>query len=203
MSGYPGKRLLDLALTIITAPLWAPTVAFMALVVRLRMGAPAFFVQTRPGLHGAPFRLIKVRTMADVRDEHGELLPDEDRLTALGQFLRSTSLDELPQLWNVLRGDMSLVGPRPLLIKYLPLYSERHRRRHDVRPGITGLAQVGGRNAITWPQKLDLDVEYVDRCSFALDARILWLSARAVVRREGISAEGQATTQEFTGYDRA
>ena len=203
MSGYPGKRLLDLALTVVTAPLWAPIVAVLALVVRARLGAPAFFVQTRPGLHGAPFRLVKVRTMTAARDDTGSLLPDEDRLTAFGQFLRSTSLDELPQLWNVLRGDMSLVGPRPLLTKYLPLYSERHRRRHDVRPGVTGLAQVGGRNAITWPQKLDLDAEYVDRCSLALDLRILWLSARAVLRREGISAEGRATTPEFTGYDRA
>jgi lipopolysaccharide/colanic/teichoic acid biosynthesis glycosyltransferase len=167
------------------------------------MGSPAFFVQTRPGLNGAPFRLIKIRTMLDVRDATGALLPDEARLTRLGKFLRSTSLDELPQLWNVLRGDMSLVGPRPLLTKYLPLYNAHHRRRHEVRPGVTGLAQVGGRNAITWQQKLDLDVEYVDRCSPALDVAILWRSARAVLRREGISAEGQATTREFTGYDRA
>ena len=203
MSGYPGKRLFDLLPTIVTAPLWALIVALLALVVRVRLGAPAFFVQTRPGLHGAPFHVIKLRTMSDRRDATGVLLPDEDRLTSLGQFLRSTSLDELPQLWNVLRGDMSLVGPRPLLTKYLPLYNERHRRRHDVRPGITGLAQVGGRNAITWPQKLDLDVEYVDRCSFALDLRILWQSARAVLRREGISPNDQATVPEFTGYDRA
>jgi lipopolysaccharide/colanic/teichoic acid biosynthesis glycosyltransferase len=203
VAGYPGKRVFDVLLTLVTAPLWAPVVTILALVVRGRLGAPAFFVQTRPGLRGAPFRLIKLRTMSDRRDATGALLPDEDRLTPLGQVLRSTSLDELPQLWNVLRGDMSLVGPRPLLIKYLPLYNERHRRRHDVRPGVTGLAQVGGRNAITWPQKLDLDVEYVDRCSFALDMRILWQSARAVLRREGISAEGRATTAEFTGYDRA
>ena len=203
VSAYPGKRLLDLVLTIVTAPLWAPLVALLALVVRARLGAPAFFVQTRPGLHAALLHVIKVRTMRDTRDATGALLPDDDRLTPLGQFLRSTSLDELPQLWNVLRGDMSLVGPRPLLTKYLPLYNERHRRRHDVRPGVTGLAQVGGRNAITWPQRLDLDVEYVDRCSLALDLRILWQSARAVLRREGISAEGRATMAEFTGYDRA
>ena len=203
MLGYPGKRLLDLVLTIGTAPLWATAVAVVALAVRVRLGAPAFFVQTRPGLHGAPFRLLKVRTMSDARDSSGVLLPDKDRLTRLGQFLRSTSLDELPQLWNVLRGDMSLVGPRPLLTKYLPLYSEHHRRRHDVRPGVTGLAQVAGRNALTWPQRLDLDVQYVKRCSLALDLRILWQSARAVLRREGISAEGQATMHEFTGYDRA
>ena len=203
VSGYPGKRLFDLLLTTVTTPLWAPVVALLALVVRVRLGAPAFFVQTRPGLRGAPFQLIKLRTMSDARDATGVHLPDAARLTPLGQFLRSTSLDELPELWNVFRGDMSLVGPRPLLMKYLPLYNERHRRRHDVRPGITGMAQVSGRNAITWPEKLDLDVEYVTRCSFLLDLRILWRSARAVLRREGISAEGQATMPEFTGYDRA
>ena len=203
VSGYTGKRLLDLMLTAVTAPVWGVLVAALALLVRLRLGAPAFFVQTRPGLHGTPFRLVKLRTMSAAVDASGALLSDRDRLTALGQFLRSTSLDELPELWNVLRGDMSLVGPRPLLTKYLPLYSERHRRRHDVRPGVTGLAQVSGRNAITWPERLDLDVEYVDRCSFMLDLRILWRSARAVARREGISAEGEATMPEFTGYDRA
>jgi lipopolysaccharide/colanic/teichoic acid biosynthesis glycosyltransferase len=201
VSGYPGKRVLDLVLTIITAPLWVPLVAILALLVRVRLGAPAFFVQTRPGLHGTPFKLVKLRTMSDERDADGMLLPDEQRLGSLGRFLRSTSLDELPELLNVLRGDMSLVGPRPLLTKYLPLYSERHRRRHDVRPGLTGLAQAAGRNAITWPQKLDLDVEYVERCSLPLDMQILWRSARAVLRREGISAEGQATMPEFTGYD--
>ena len=139
--------------------------------------------------------------MTNARDANGALLPDESRLTAMGRFLRSTSLDELPELWNVIRGEMSLVGPRPLLTKYLPLYSQRHSRRHEVRPGVTGLAQVSGRNAITWSQRLDLDVEYVDRCSFTLDVRILVHSARAVLRREGISAEGQATMPEFTGYD--
>ena len=203
VSGYRGKRILDILLTTVTAPLWAPTVAVLALVVRVRLGAPAFFGQMRPGLHGAPFYLIKLRTMSDARDATGIPLPDEARLNPLGRFLRSTSLDELPELWNVLRGEMSLVGPRPLLTKYLPLYNERHRRRHDVRPGVTGMAQVGGRNAITWPQKLDLDVEYVDRCSFMLDVRILWRSARAVLQREGISAKGEATMPEFTGYDRA
>lgn len=201
MSGYPGKRAFDLALTIITAPLWVPLVAALALIVRVRLGAPAFFVQLRPGLGGAPFRLVKLRTMTDARDAAGALLPDKDRLTPLGRRLRSTSFDELPELWNVLRGDMSLVGPRPLLIRYLPLYNDRHRRRHDVRPGITGLAQVSGRNAITWTQRLDLDLHYVERCSFAMDLRILWHSARAVLRREGISAEGEATMPEFTGYD--
>jgi lipopolysaccharide/colanic/teichoic acid biosynthesis glycosyltransferase len=141
--------------------------------------------------------------MTSARDSAGNLLPDAHRLPRLGRFLRSTSLDELPELWNVLRGDMSLVGPRPLLTKYLPLYSARHRRRHEVRPGVTGLAQVSGRNALTWPEKFDLDVEYIERCSFALDVQVLWRSARAVLRREGISADGQATMPEFTGYDRA
>jgi lipopolysaccharide/colanic/teichoic acid biosynthesis glycosyltransferase len=176
-------------------------VAALALIVRARLGAPAFFVQRRPGLGGAPFRLVKLRTMTNARDATGTLLPDKDRLARLGRWLRSSSLDELPELWNVLRGDMSLVGPRPLLSRYLPLYNERHRRRHDVRPGLTGLAQVSGRNAITWTQKLDLDVDYVERCTFAMDLRILWRSARAVLRREGISAEGEATMPEFTGYD--
>jgi len=203
VSGYPGKRLLDLALTILTAPIWVPIVAVLMVFVRVRLGSPAFFVQTRAGLHGRPFRLIKLRTMTNARDSRGELLPDEHRLTWLGRALRSTSLDELPELWNVLRGDMSLVGPRPLLTQYLPLYNERHRRRHDVRPGITGLAQVSGRNALTWPEKFDLDVEYVRRCSLGMDVRLLLRSARAVLRREGISAKGQATMPEFTGYDRA
>ena len=203
MSGYSGKRALDVLVTIVTLPAWATVVAFSAVIVRARLGKPVFFVQTRPGLHGEPFRLIKLRTMSDARDASGAPLPDKDRLTSLGRFLRSTSLDELPELWNVLRGDMSLVGPRPLLTRYLPLYNERHRRRHDVRPGITGLAQVSGRNAITWPQRLDLDIEYVERCSLALDLRILWRSAWAVLKREGISAEGQATMPEFTGYDGA
>jgi lipopolysaccharide/colanic/teichoic acid biosynthesis glycosyltransferase len=203
VSGYLGKRLFDLALTMLTAPIWVPVVAVLTLIVRARLGSPPFFVQTRPGLHGVPFRLVKLRTMTNARDSRGVLLPDEQRLTWLGRGLRSTSLDELPELWNVLRGDMSLVGPRPLLTKYLPLYNERHRRRHDVRPGITGLAQVSGRNALTWPEKFDLDVEYVERCSFVMDVRLLLRSARAVLRREGISAEGQATMPEFTGYDRA
>jgi lipopolysaccharide/colanic/teichoic acid biosynthesis glycosyltransferase len=203
MPSYRGKRAIDLALTALTAPVWMPIVAILAFLVRVRLGAPAFFVQERPGLHGTAFRLIKLRTMSNARDASGALLPDEERLTPLGRFLRATSLDELPELLNVLRGEMSLVGPRPLLVKYLPLYNERHRRRHDVLPGVTGLAQVSGRNAITWPEKLDLDIEYIERCSLALDMRILWRSIRAVLRREGISAGGRATMPEFSGYDRA
>jgi lipopolysaccharide/colanic/teichoic acid biosynthesis glycosyltransferase len=201
MPGYKGKRLLDLALVAVAAPVWIPVLGILAALVRIRLGPPVFFVQERPGRGERLFRLIKFRTMSNARDASGKLLPDEQRLTSFGRALRSTSLDELPELWNVLRGDMSLVGPRPLLTRYLPRYSERHRRRHDVRPGMTGLAQVSGRNAITWTQRLDLDVDYVERCSFALDARILWRTLRSVIRREGISAEGAATMPEFTGYD--
>jgi lipopolysaccharide/colanic/teichoic acid biosynthesis glycosyltransferase len=202
MSGeYKGKRLLDLALIALAAPLWVPLLALVAALVRIKLGTPIFFVQERPGRGERAFRLIKFRTMSDTRTPSGEPLPDEQRLTRFGGALRSTSLDELPEIWNVLRGDMSLVGPRPLLTRYLPRYSERHRRRHDARPGITGLAQVSGRNAITWAQKLDLDVDYVEQCSLALDVRILWRTLRSVIRREGISAEGTATMPEFTGYD--
>jgi sugar transferase EpsL len=201
MAEYRGKRLLDIVLVLLAAPIWVPLLAIIAVLVRLKLGAPVFYSQERPGLGARPFRLVKLRTMTDTRDATGAHLPDADRLTTFGRALRSTSLDELPELWSVLRGDMSLVGPRPLLTRYLPRYSERHRRRHEVRPGITGLAQVSGRNAITWAEKLDLDVTYVERCSLALDARILWRTLRSVVRREGITAEGAATMPEFTGYD--
>lgn len=199
---YRGKRALDLVLVVAAAPIWVPLLTIVALLVRLRLGAPIFFQQERPGRDARPFRLVKFRTMTHARDSSGALLPDADRLTSFGRRLRSTSLDELPELWNVLQGDMSLVGPRPLLMRYLPLYSERHRRRHAVRPGMTGLAQVSGRNAISWEEKLDLDVAYVARCSFRLDLRILWRTLRSVLRREGITATGAATTPEFTGYDR-
>ena len=201
MPEYRGKRLLDLSLVLAAAPLWLPVLAVLAGLVRIRLGAPVLFTQARPGRDGEPFTLIKLRTMTDQRARDGTLLPDDQRLSSFGRFLRSTSLDELPELINVLRGEMSLVGPRPLLTHYLPRYSEAHRRRHDVRPGITGLAQVSGRNAISWSQKFDRDVEYVDRCSLGLDLAILWRTVRAVVRREGISAQGEATMPEFTGYD--
>lgn len=201
MAEYRGKRLVDVVLVLLAAPIWVPLLAVVALIVRLRLGSPVFFAQERPGRNERPFVLVKFRTMTDARDSSGTLLPDADRLTSFGHALRATSLDELPELWTVLRGDMSLVGPRPLLTRYLPRYSQRHRRRHEARPGITGLAQVSGRNAITWRQKLDLDVEYVDRCSLDLDLRILWRTLRSVVHREGISAEGEATMPEFTGYD--
>lgn len=192
---------MDLALVLGSSVLWVPLLAVIAAMVKLKLGAPVFFRQLRPGFREKPFHLVKFRSMTDDRDSSGSLLADEHRITELGRFLRSMSLDELPELWNVLRGDMSLVGPRPLLVKYLPRYSTAHRRRHDVRPGITGLAQVSGRNAIRWQEKLDLDLQYVERCSVWLDARILWLTARAVFRREGISAAGAATMPEFTGYD--
>jgi sugar transferase EpsL len=201
MAEYRGKRLLDIVLVLLAAPIWVPLLAIIAVLVRLKLGAPVFYSQERPGLGARPFRLVKLRTMTDTRDATGAHLPDAERLMTFGRALRSTSLDELPELWSVLRGDMSLVGPRPLLTRYLPRYSERHRRRHEVRPGITGLAQVSGRNAITWAEKLDLDVAYVERCSLALDVRILWRTLRSVVRREGITAEGAATMPEFTGYD--
>ena len=202
MVEYRGKRVLDVVLVLAASPIWVPLLAVVALLVRLRIGAPVLFVQERPGRDGRPFRLVKFRTMTDARDRSGALLPDADRLTRFGRALRSTSLDELPELWTVLRGDMSLVGPRPLLMRYLALYSDRHRRRHAVRPGITGLAQVSGRNAITWEERLDLDVAYVERCSLALDLRILWRTLRSVIQRHGISAAGAATMPEFTGYDR-
>jgi lipopolysaccharide/colanic/teichoic acid biosynthesis glycosyltransferase len=198
---YRGKRWLDLAAVALAAPLWVPALGVLAIAVRVSLGAPVFFRQPRPGRGGETFTLVKFRTMTDARDARGALLPDTERLTPFGRWLRGTSLDELPELLNVLRGDMSLVGPRPLLPQYLTRYSERHRMRHDVRPGLTGLAQVSGRNTLRWPDKFELDVEYVERCSPALDAAILWRTARAVVRREGISAEGDATMPEFTGYE--
>jgi len=167
--------------------------------VRRELGSPVFFCQMRPGLHGRPFRMIKFRTMTDARGSDGRLLPDADRLTAFGRFLRASSLDELPELWNVLKGDMSLVGPRPLLVEYLPLYSRVQARRHDVRPGITGWAQVNGRNALSWDRKLELDVWYVDNRSLWLDFRILWLTLRKVLARDGINAPGEATMPRFTG----
>ena len=200
MSAYPGKRALDLVLITIALPVVLPVMALTALLVRLALGSPVFFRQQRPGLHGKPFEVIKFRTMTDARDPGGTLLPDERRLTRFGRFLRSSSLDELPELINVARGEMSLVGPRPLLMQYLPLYSARHARRHDVPPGLTGLTQVAGRNALGWPEKLDLDVEYAERCSLALDLRILARTLSAVLGRRGISAPGEATMPVFRGY---
>jgi lipopolysaccharide/colanic/teichoic acid biosynthesis glycosyltransferase len=171
----------------------------LASMVRAKLGSPALFRQVRPGLYGQPFMMVKFRTMTDERGPDGELLPDAQRLTAFGRFLRASSLDELPELWNVLRGEMSLVGPRPLLMEYLPLYSPEQARRHEVRPGITGWAQVNGRNAVSWEERFRLDVWYVDHRSLWLDLRILWLTMRKVLVREGISAQGEATMPRFTG----
>ncbi len=193
------KRVFDfvaasLALLMLALPLLA-----LAWLIRRKLGSPVLFRQVRPGLHGKPFRMVKFRTMTDERDANGALLPDAQRLTPIGRFLRASSLDELPELWNVLRGDMSLVGPRPLLMEYLPLYSPEQARRHEVRPGITGWAQVNGRNSISWADKFALDVWYVDHSSLWLDVRILWLTVRKVLARDGISAAGEATMQRFEG----
>nr|WP_302015628.1 sugar transferase [uncultured Akkermansia sp.] len=193
------KRLMDFSVALaMLAVLLVPLLALMALLAAANRGTP-FFRQTRPGLHGRLFRIVKFKTMTDETDERGELLPDERRLTRVGRLVRSLSLDELPQLFNVLAGQMSFIGPRPLLPEYLPLYSAEQARRHDVRPGITGWAQVNGRNSISWERKFELDVWYVDHLSFLLDMRIIFLTLAKVVRRQGISAEGSATMEKFTG----
>jgi lipopolysaccharide/colanic/teichoic acid biosynthesis glycosyltransferase len=193
------KRSFDLILSILAISVLALPFLVIACVVRARIGSPVFFAQVRPGVRGEPFMMYKFRSMTDERGPDGELLPDSLRLTRVGRFMRSTSVDELPELWNVLKGEMSLVGPRPLLMEYLPLYTPQQRRRHDVRPGITGWAQVNGRNALTWEQKFELDVWYVDHRSFWLDLRILLMTVRKVFVREGISAKGEATMPRFTG----
>jgi lipopolysaccharide/colanic/teichoic acid biosynthesis glycosyltransferase len=196
------KRLFDFLVSLLLIVVFLPLLLILALAVRLMLGRPVLFRQVRPGLHGKPFEMIKFRTMRDAFDEHGKPLPDSERITPFGRFLRSTSLDELPELWNVLKGDMSLVGPRPLLMEYLPLYSEEQYRRHEVRPGVTGWAQVNGRNAISWEEKFKLDVWYVDNQSLWLDLKILLLTLKKVLVRDGISAEGQATMERFRGNDR-
>ena len=193
------KRLLDIAASAIALTVLAVPMLVTALIVLLTLGRPVLFVQARPGLHGVPFRLVKFRTMRDAVDAEGRPLPDAARLTQLGHFLRSTSLDELPELWNVLKSDMSLVGPRPLLTEYLALYTPEQMRRHKVKPGITGWAQVNGRNALTWREKFQLDVWYIDNQSFWLDIKILLLTVMKVFRREGISHEGHATMENFDG----
>lgn len=194
-----GKRLMDLALTIPGLIILSPVVIIVALAVAISLGRPVLFTQWRPGLHGKPFRMYKFRTMREGYDSNGIPLSDEERLTPLGRFLRSTSLDELPELWNVLKGEMSLVGPRPLLMEYLDLYTPEQARRHLVPPGITGWAQVNGRNALTWEEKFALDTWYVDNWSLWLDVKILWMTVVAVLTRRGISAEGYATMPRFTG----
>ena len=193
------KRSLDVLAAALMLICLSPILLALALSVRSRLGSPVLFRQSRPGLHGRPFTLLKFRTMTDARDADGRLLPDADRLTSFGRFLRSTSLDELPELINVLKGEMSLVGPRPLLMQYLDRYTSEQMRRHDVRPGVTGWAQVNGRNAISWEDKFALDVWYVDHLSLWLDVRILALTAWTILRREGISQTGHATAEEFLG----
>ena len=193
------KRLFDITAAFAALLLLALPLALLTWQVRRKLGSPAFFRQVRPGMHGQPFEMVKFRTMTDARGADGALLPDADRLTPFGRFLRASSLDELPELWNVLKGDMSLVGPRPLLMEYLPLYSPQQARRHEVRPGITGWAQVNGRNALSWDDKFKLDVWYVDHRSLWLDVKILWLTVKKVLVREGISAAGEATMSKFTG----
>ncbi|MCA1788537.1 MAG: sugar transferase [Thioalkalivibrio sp.] len=193
------KRAFDIAVATLALAVLSPLLVVLAVLVRVQLGAPVLFRQVRPGLCGRPFTIYKFRTMRDAEDEHGRPLPDEARLTAFGRMLRSTSLDELPELVNVLKGDMSLVGPRPLIMAYVDRYTPEQARRMEVLPGITGLAQVAGRNAISWDERFRLDVEYVDTWTLALDVAILWRTFRTVLAREGINADGHATMPEFTG----
>lgn len=197
------KRLLDILVAFIALLLLSPLCILLAFKVKKNLGSPVLFSQLRPGLYGKPFVMIKFRTMLDAGDTQSSNLPDSERLTLFGQKLRSSSLDELPGLWSVFKGDMSLVGPRPLLMEYLPLYTPEQARRHEVRPGITGWAQVNGRNAISWEEKFALDVWYVDNQSFWLDIKILLLTVKKVFAREGISAAGEATMSKFTGTPQA
>lgn len=197
------KRSFDLLASAAALLLFAPLLLVLVFLIRRKLGSPVFFTQQRPGLHGRPFKMIKFRTMTDARDADGNLLPDAERLPPFGRFLRSASLDELPELFNILKGDMSLVGPRPLLMEYLPLYSERQARRHDVRPGLTGWAQINGRNALSWEEKFELDVWYVENRSFWLDLKIILLTVKKVLVREGISAAGEATMTKFAGSPEA
>lgn len=193
------KRLLDILCALLALVVFCWLYALVALLVRIKLGSPVLFHQERPGKDEKVFRLYKFRSMTDERDENGELLPDEVRLTKFGAFLRKTSLDELPEAWNILRGDMSVVGPRPLLIKYLPLYSEKQRHRHDVRPGLSGWAQVNGRNSCSWQEKFEMDVWYTENVSFLLDVKIVLLTVRSVFMREGINSGTSATMEEFVG----
>lgn len=193
------KRFLDLVLVLFISPLVLPIVLITMALVRIKLGKDIFFNQVRPGINGRPFKMVKFRTMLDAIDKNGKPLPDSERMTRFGGILRSLSLDELPELWNVIKGDMSLVGPRPLLMKYLPLYNEEQMRRHEVPPGITGWAQINGRNAISWHEKFMFDIWYVDNHTLWLDIKILLLTIKKVLFREGISARGEATMTEFNG----
>lgn len=196
------KRLFDIVVSLTALVLLSPVLLIVFIQVRRKLGSPVFFRQIRPGLRGKPFEMIKFRTMRDAIDANGKPLPDSERLTGFGRMLRSTSLDELPELWNVLKGEMSLVGPRPLLMEYLHLYDKRQASRHDVKPGITGWAQVNGRNAISWEQKFEYDAWYVEHQSLWLDIKILWLTVKKVIIRDGISAEGSATMEKFQGTNK-
>lgn len=196
------KRPQDFICSLVAIILLSPVMAVVALLVRIKLGSPIIFKQERPGLKEKVFTLYKFRTMTDEKDEEGNLLPDEVRLTRFGKLLRSTSLDELPGLFNILNGDMSIVGPRPLLVKYLPLYNEHQARRHEVRPGFTGYAQVHGRNSISWEEKFDLDVEYVDHITFSQDWTIIFQTVKTVLKREGISSDSSVTMEEFRGSDK-
>lgn len=193
------KRTLDLVMALVALVLLFPIMIVVACLVRLKLGHPVLFCQQRPGLHGKPFKMIKFRTMTDAVDAQGAVLPDECRMTRLGNFLRATSLDELPELFNVIKGEMSLVGPRPLCMEYLPLYNSEQARRHCVRPGVTGWAQVNGRNSISWDKKFELDVWYVDNESFFLDIRIIFLTILSVLKRDGISSANYVTMEDFKG----
>ncbi|MFA0083550.1 sugar transferase [Vibrio breoganii] len=195
------KRLFDFVVSLIALSMLSPIIAFVAWKIRKNLGSPVLFRQTRPGLNGKPFEMIKFRTMKDAVDKNGVPLPDSERMTSFGDKLRNSSLDELPELWNVLKGDMSLVGPRPLLMQYLPLYSKEQARRHEVRPGVTGWAQINGRNAISWSEKFKLDVWYVDNRSFWLDIKILFLTVKKVLVKENISADGHVTVEPFKGNE--
>lgn len=193
------KRILDIISSLLAIIILSPLLAVIAVLVKTKLGSPVLFKQERPGKDEKIFTLMKFRTMTDERDENGELLPDEVRLTKFGKFLRSTSIDELPELFNILKGDMSVIGPRPLLVEYIPRYNEHQHRRHEVRPGLSGWAQVNGRNSISWEEKFDLDVEYVDNYSFAMDVKILFMTVLNVLKKEGISSETSATMEVFMG----
>ena len=190
---------MDFLIAALSIIIFSPLLIILAILVRIKLGGPVIFKQERPGLNGKVFKLYKFRTMTDAKDENGNLLDDEYRLTSFGKKLRSTSLDELPELYNILKGDMSIVGPRPLLVKYLPLYNDEQKRRHDVRPGLTGLAQVSGRNAITWTEKFNKDIEYVDNVSLGLDISIFFKTIYCVLKKEGINSDSAATMEDFTG----
>ena len=199
MYRFFGKRLFDIVLSLPAIIILSPAMALIAVLVRIKLGKPVIFSQKRPGLHGRPFALYKFRTMTDDRDGQGNLLPDAERLTDFGKFLRASSLDELPELWNILKGDMSLVGPRPLLMEYLDRYTPAQARRHDVKPGLTGWAQVNGRNALTWEKRFQLDVWYEDNVSLWLDIKIILLTIANIIKREGINQPGHVTMKKFMG----